>query len=99
MLLCVLCHLYVDMLNVDMFVADDDLSGRSRCVSLLLEWCKVVCALYNLKVPVMQSLLVSLSLLVVYCSKMSTMRLSFKHTHNCLTALFQDYPGEPVPER
>jgi len=99
MLLCLLCHLYVDMLNVDMFAADDDLSGRSRCVSLLLEWCKVVCALYNLKVPVMQSLLVSLSLLVVYCSKMSTMRLSFKHTRNCLTALFQDYPGEPVPER
>jgi len=20
------------------------------------------------------------------------------HTHTCLTALFQDYPGEPVPE-
>ena len=21
------------------------------------------------------------------------------HTHTCLTALFRDYPGEPVPER
>jgi len=21
------------------------------------------------------------------------------HTHTCLSALFQDYPGEPVPER
>jgi len=20
------------------------------------------------------------------------------HAHNCFTALFQDYPGEPVPE-
>ena len=27
------------------------------------------------------------------------LRIRRTHTHTCLTALFQDYPGEPVPER
>jgi len=50
---------------VVMLIAEDGLTSKSRCVSLLLEWCRVVCALYYLKVWISDS---SLVLLLYNCS-------------------------------
>jgi len=80
---------------VDM-LTDDELLGKSQCVTLLLEWCRVVCALYNLKVLIMELSPMSSLLLVVYCQKtpdwVMTVSVECKYVCPCNTCM-QMYTG------
>jgi len=56
----------VDCRDMVVLIAENGLSSRSRCVSLLFEWCRVVCALYHVKVLISHFSLYFTVTIIVY---------------------------------